>query len=82
MIVLNGDLTIADVIHALRKSGLAVSDGYVRNVYALSRIPDRFPDYKNVIDLTVEQPAFLRRQAGPIRDIPGIDFTSGPFDAA
>lgn len=71
IIILKG-VTVADVARALAKSGLGISNGAFKTLFVISPTPSRFPTEPNVIDLTV--PAFHRRQAGPERDIKGIDF--------
>lgn len=71
VILLQG-VSIADVARALAKSGLGISNGAFDTLFVISRVPPRFPEASNVIDLTV--PALCRRQAGPERDIKGVDF--------
>lgn len=79
IIMLNG-VTVADVARALRKSGLAISNGAFPTLFVIARAASRFPD-SNVIDLAA--PSLLKRQAGPIHDIRGIDYgIDSPIDAA
>jgi hypothetical protein len=74
-------VSVADIARALRRSGFAISNGPVSNVFIIKRAPVRFTDAK-VIDLAQELPALIRRQAGPIHDFPGVDYATEPNDAA
>lgn len=92
VILLHPDVDVQDIARALRKSGLGISnDPLDASLFIIAPLLQRFPSEPNVIDLAV--PQLLRRQAGPERDIKGIDFDvvhngrdfdviHGPGDAA
>lgn len=61
VLMLADGLTIADVVRAFRRSGLAVSNGAFPNLFVIGKAVPRF-SADNVIDLAAEIPALLRPQ--------------------
>lgn len=63
VLMLQPGVTVADIAKALRRSGLAVSDSDFPQLFTVGRVPPRFPNAANVIDLAPELPALLKPQA-------------------
>lgn len=63
VLMLHPGVTVADIARALRRSGIGVSNSDFPQLFTVSRIPPRFPNADNVIDLAPELPALLKPQA-------------------